>query len=72
MAYSTLSAPAASGFSLRLRTAVSGLAQTWRQRMEYKRTVNELRALSDRELSDIGLHRSAIRGIARTQVYGRI
>ncbi|MFW8596236.1 DUF1127 domain-containing protein [Cribrihabitans neustonicus] len=70
MAYSTVSAPAASGFSL--RAALSTLADAWRQRREYKRTVNELRALSNRELADIGLHRSGIRGVAREQVYGRL
>jgi uncharacterized protein YjiS (DUF1127 family) len=32
----------------------------------YNRTMSELRALSDRDLSDIGIHRSDINRIART------
>lgn len=35
---------------------------TWRK---YRRTLNELHRLSDRELSDLGIARSDIRHIAR-------
>lgn len=37
--------------------------QNWR---EYRKTVNELNALSTRELSDLGINRHDIRAIART------
>ena len=45
-----------------------------RQRFEawktYRNTVNELNALTNRELADLGLHRSGIRGIAMETAYG--
>jgi uncharacterized protein YjiS (DUF1127 family) len=40
-------------------------------RLEYLRLRDELEALSDRELSDIGLARHSIRDIARQSVYDR-
>lgn len=36
----------------------------------YLATVDELSQLSDRDLADLGLHRSSIHGIARESVYG--
>jgi uncharacterized protein YjiS (DUF1127 family) len=33
----------------------------------YKRTVAELNMLNDRELNDLGLHRSMIKGLAREE-----
>ena len=46
-----------------------------RQRFEawkiYRRTLNELAQLSDRDLTDLGLHRSGIRGIALETAYGK-
>ncbi len=36
----------------------------------YRRTVNELMSLSDKELSDLGFGRSEIRRIAQESVYG--
>lgn len=36
----------------------------------YRTTVNELSDLSDRELADLGLTRSMIRGIAYNAAYG--
>ncbi len=37
--------------------------ENWR---EYRKTVNELNALSTRELSDLGINRHDIRAIARS------
>lgn len=37
------------------------------RRAVYKRTVAELNTLNDRELSDLGLHRSMIKGLAREE-----
>lgn len=39
------------------------------KRAAYKTTVHELRALSDRELADLGLHRSHIKRIAYEAAY---
>lgn len=36
----------------------------------YLATIEELRQLSDRDLNDLGLHRSSIRDIAHESVYG--
>lgn len=36
----------------------------------YRETLAELESLSDRELSDLGIARTSIRGIARESVYG--
>ncbi len=41
------------------------------QYRRYRATLEELSMLTDRELADIGLHRSNIRDIAREHVYGR-
>ena len=37
--------------------------RTWRR---YRNTLNELRGLNDRELSDLGLSRGDLRRVART------
>lgn len=42
-----------------------------RQRQVYAQTVAELDALSQRELSDLGIDRSSIRSIAREAAYGK-
>jgi uncharacterized protein YjiS (DUF1127 family) len=36
----------------------------------FRRTLAELQSLSNRELVDLGLHRSMVRGIALDAVYG--
>ena len=67
MAYTTYdrtyAAPARSG----LRAT---LAQRLNQYRAYRRTLSELGQLSDRELSDLGLHRSQIRDTATEAAYG--
>lgn len=47
---------------------VRGALGRW---LEYRRTVAELKALSNRMLADLGLHRGEIRAAARREVYGR-
>ena len=44
-------------------TALIARIQTW---LRYRRNVEVLSRLSDRELSDIGIHRSSIDQVART------
>ncbi len=36
----------------------------------YRQTVNELSALSERDLADLGLHRSMIATVSHTAAYG--
>ena len=51
-----------------LSARFAALAADWRAALErrrvYRQTLNELLALSDRELADLGLHRSQLRSIA--------
>ncbi|MEM6539210.1 MAG: DUF1127 domain-containing protein [Pseudomonadota bacterium] len=42
-----------------------------RKRRAYRGIVSELSALSDRELSDIGIHRSDADRIAHEAIYGK-
>lgn len=37
----------------------------------YRKTLVELSALTDRDLADMGMHRSAIQGIAMEAAYGK-
>ncbi|KPP92080.1 MAG: putative conserved small protein [Rhodobacteraceae bacterium HLUCCA08] len=50
-----------------------GFFAALRSRMEkrriYRNTFNELAALSDRELDDLGLHRTMIQGVAYHAAY---
>jgi uncharacterized protein YjiS (DUF1127 family) len=71
MAFSTLTAPVASGHSDRLRTIAAGILRNWKLRREYRQTVRALSAMSARDLADIGLDCSAIPGAARAHVYGK-
>jgi uncharacterized protein YjiS (DUF1127 family) len=54
---------------------VVALARDWAEaaakRAAFRRTRDELSALSDRELDDLGLTRWDIEGVARASVYGR-
>ena len=62
----------ASGASLSQRISVlrAALADRYAKYSTYKTTLNELSGLSDRDLSDLGINRSMIRGIAREAAYG--
>jgi uncharacterized protein YjiS (DUF1127 family) len=65
MAHALTNTAAVNGLGLidRARNAVA-------QYRTYRQTVNELEALSNRELADLGLSRALIRDIARTSAYG--
>ncbi len=41
------------------------------RRSVFRRTLKELSALSDRDLADLGIHRSMIIGLAREAAYGK-
>ncbi|MEC8628973.1 MAG: DUF1127 domain-containing protein [Pseudomonadota bacterium] len=47
--------------------AYASLKVALARRAVYKRTVAELNMLNDRELNDLGLHRSMIKGLAREE-----
>ncbi|WP_176518562.1 DUF1127 domain-containing protein [Rhodobacter maris] len=55
------------GFAQIVATLREGLAR----RKVYRQTLAELRSLSDRELSDLGMHRSMLTRIALEAAYGK-
>ncbi len=58
--HTSVAAPKASGLSV----FFANVAERFRQYRIYRETYNELNALSDRELADLGLSRSMIRRLA--------
>ena len=51
--------------SARLYALRDDVAHRYAQYRAYRRTLNELKSLSTRELADLGLNPSMLRGIAR-------
>lgn len=64
MAHISLQSTSSIGIVERTGALVQRLRKAWNDHATYRRTVNELSALSDRELADLGLHRSNIRQTA--------
>ncbi|WP_102224155.1 DUF1127 domain-containing protein [Acidimangrovimonas sediminis] len=62
----TLSTTHVAGFARtgRLGLLKSQLDAALARRRVYRTTLNELRALSDRDLADLGMHRASIRQVA--------
>lgn len=52
-----------------LRRLITQLAGRWAKRRDYRDTIARLRALSDRELDDIGITRIQIEIIAHQSTY---
>ncbi|KUP92176.1 DUF1127 domain-containing protein [Tritonibacter horizontis] len=61
---------ATSSLVSRLRGMADQTRNSWDLYKEYKRTFNELNALTDRDLADIGVRRCDVDDLARTHVYG--
>jgi uncharacterized protein YjiS (DUF1127 family) len=55
----------------RLSAVVRSLRETMERRRLYNRTLRELKALSERELADLGLHAASIAEVAREAAYGK-
>ncbi|GAW36047.1 hypothetical protein RA2_03115 [Roseovarius sp. A-2] len=53
-----------------LSAAIYAAVQRMATYRTYRRTIRELQELSARDLSDLGLHRSEIKRVARDAVYG--
>lgn len=51
---------------------IEGLRARFAQYRVYRATLNELRELSNRELADLGLSRSMLKGIALEAAYGEL
>ncbi|WP_211784251.1 DUF1127 domain-containing protein [Falsirhodobacter algicola] len=54
----------------RISFSLDTLKAALRRRAIYRQTVQELNALSSRELTDLGIRRSEIRSIARDAAFG--
>ncbi|KPQ06738.1 MAG: putative conserved small protein [Rhodobacteraceae bacterium HLUCCA12] len=54
-----------------LRDRLAGLADSWNRYVLFRRTYDELSALSSRELSDLGISRSMITRLAYEAAYGK-
>lgn len=54
----------------RLDTLRDGLRARFEAWKTYRTTLNELNSLSDRELNDLGLHRTSLTAVARDAAYG--
>jgi uncharacterized protein YjiS (DUF1127 family) len=64
MAYITGNAAPAFGFGQRITAFVERARQAQRARAIYRETHDELSALSDRDLADLGIARISIRDVA--------
>ena len=65
MAYIVDTRAKTNGLFDRLREFAAWVRDARRVRAEYRRVYDELAALSDRDLTDLGIHRSDIAGVAR-------
>lgn len=71
MAYVNTTSAARKGFADRLVVLRDIVLTAIAQRRTYLRTVAELNALTDRELSDLGISRLRITEIAHEAAYGK-
>ena len=65
MAYTTTTRAAGASFAPRLHQLRTAFADWSEQRRIYRTTLTELANLSDRDLTDLGLHRADLRRVAR-------
>ncbi len=72
MTYTTYKTTTPAGASIwqRLSEMAATLSERRAQHRAYASTVNQLVALSDRDLTDMGIHRADIHDIARQAAYG--
>ncbi|WP_345942030.1 DUF1127 domain-containing protein [Cereibacter changlensis] len=71
MAYANTTHAAHSGLGDRLGMLVKAVKEALAQRRVFNQTVRELNALTQRELADLGIHRSMITRIATEAAYGK-
>lgn len=70
MAFANETRSTSSSLALDLSAAVHHLVQRLADYRAYRSTLAELRALDDRSLADLGIHRSEIHRVAREAIYG--
>jgi uncharacterized protein YjiS (DUF1127 family) len=71
MAYANNSRAAAFGLADRFAGFVASVKINAAKRRVYEKTVRELNALTDRELTDLGISRLSIEDVARVAAYGK-
>lgn len=71
MTYLTQTANSSFAFGARIAAMRDALAERWVNYKVFKTTQRELEMLSNRELADLGLNRSMIKGIALEAAYGK-
>ncbi|AML53273.1 DUF1127 domain-containing protein [Falsihalocynthiibacter arcticus] len=69
MAFATDIRAAEAGIQDRIIAAYKGLVEKFERYNVYRTTFNELNALSNRDLADLGMHRSMIKRIAIEAAY---
>lgn len=65
------SAAAEAGLQGRLLAAIVRFQENQARRAVYRQTVRELNALTNRDLDDLGINRSMIRGLAHSAAWGQ-
>lgn len=71
MAYVNSSRAASYGIADRALAIVKTIRVGLERRRVFKQTVRELQALSNRELADLGIHRTMITRVANEAAYGK-
>ena len=71
MAYVNSTRAAHTSAADRFTGLFAGFSAALQRRRVYTQTLSELRALSDRELADLGIVRSMIASVAREAAYGK-
>jgi uncharacterized protein YjiS (DUF1127 family) len=70
MAYASETRTTGKSLGLNLGGLWASLTERYTKYSVYRATVAELDALTDRELADLGLHRSQLRDVAYEAAYG--
>ncbi|WP_291239955.1 DUF1127 domain-containing protein [Gemmobacter sp.] len=71
MAFVNTTRAAQPAFGDRFAAVLETLRTAMARRAIYRQTVQELRALADKDLADLGIHRSQIRRMALEAAYGK-
>lgn len=71
MAYANTTRSVELGFADRIAAVFKSVPQAIARYRVYAQTVRELNGLSERELNDLGIHRSMIPSIASEAAYGK-
>ena len=71
MAFASTHQPIAAPLFNRISVALSNMRQSRQDNRMFRKTLSELRSLSNRELHDLGLSRSSLFEVARASVYSK-